>query len=90
MRLTFTPELDLTAVPTSVGSAGADFEIDLGNQRKVARGKVSIENQEGLVRLHWILKSPDWAKSRGLISTVRIEAGGYTMETTQPSGVARQ
>jgi hypothetical protein len=90
MRLTFTPELDLTTVPTSVGSAGADFEIDLGNQRKVARGKVSVENQEGLVRLHWILKSPDWAKSRGLISTVRIEAGGYTMETTQPLGVARQ
>lgn len=89
MRLTFTPELDLMAVPTS-GSAGPDFEIDLGSQRKIARGNISIENQEGLVRLHWIIKSPEWAKSRAFISTVRMEAGGYTMETLQPSSAARQ
>ena len=89
MRLTFTPELDLTGGPTSVGSAGPVFEIDLGNQRKVARGNVSVENQDGLVRLHWILKSPDWAKSHGLISIVRMESGGYTIETFQPSGAAR-
>ena len=86
MRLTFTPELDLAAV----GGTGPDFEVDLGNQHKVARGNVTIENQDGVVRLHWILKSPEWAKARGLVSTIRVEAGEYTMETLQPSGVARQ
>ena len=84
MRISFTPELDLTAV----GGAGPDFEIDLGSQGKVARGNIAIENQGGLVRLRWKFKSPEWAKSRGLTSTVKMEAGGYTMETLQPPDAA--
>jgi len=86
MRIAFTPELNLASVSSVANNADVGFEIDLGNQRRVAQGTVSVERQDGSLRLRWMPRSPDWARSRPLTSTIRTDAGGYMIEVSQAAG----
>lgn len=83
MRLAFTPALNLVPTATEASNPASDFEFDLGKQRHVAQGTVAVERQSGVLLLRWLAKAPEWAKSRGLVSTIKIQASGYTIETSQ-------
>lgn len=86
MRVAFTPELNLTNSSASLSNGDVGFEIDLGTHRRVAQGTVSVERQGGTVRLRWMPKTPEWAKSRTLVSTIRMDANGYMIESSQAAG----
>ncbi len=80
MRLTFSPELRFTDKTETA------FQVDQAAHQKVAQGTVAVEQQGGIHtrwRLRWQPKSPDWARSRILETTVTIEANRYTVESTQ-------
>ena len=83
MRVTFTPELNLSnaSAGASIAVGDINFEITLGNNRKVVQGTVSIERQDNGLRLRWTSKSPEWAKARAFTSTIKMDAGGYMIET---------
>lgn len=82
MRIAFTPELNLANLATT--PAEIAFEIDEGEHRRVTHGSVTSEVQTGAIRLRFAPRAPAWAKSQGLISTIRTEAGGYMLEVTRP------
>lgn len=82
MRIAFTPELNLGNVATT--PAELAFEIDEGDHRRVTHGIVTTEVQTGVLRLRWTPRAPAWAKSQGLLSTIRTEAAGYMLEVTKP------
>ena len=77
MRVTFTPELNLTAGGESV------YQLDLGGREKVSQGGVSVERQGNVISLRWQPKSPDWAKTRSLSSVINLTLDGYSIEVTQ-------
>jgi hypothetical protein len=74
MRLSFTPDLDLSAA-----AAGA-FQIDFNGRNKILHGNVTVERKGDAAYLRWQPKSPDWAKSRTIDSTIALDANGYTIE----------
>jgi hypothetical protein len=76
MRISFTPELDLAASP----AAPVNFQIDQNGHNKIAHGSVSVEKSGDAATLRWTFKSPDWAKSRAMNSTVTISDNGYKIE----------
>ncbi|MDX2040897.1 MAG: hypothetical protein SF097_06595 [Acidobacteriota bacterium] len=76
MRLVFTPELNLAA------SGEAAFQIDQSNQQKLAHGIVIVQKQSDGARLRWQPKAPDWAKSKGFETVVKINAAEYVVETS--------
>jgi len=76
MRIGFSPELDLTAP----ASSSSDFQIDQNGRDKLIHGRVSVERQGGAAQLRWQPKSPDWAKSRVLNSTLTMYDNGYKVE----------
>jgi hypothetical protein len=75
LRFGFTPELDLSAA-----SPSATFQIDENGHDKIVQGSVSGERRDGALHLRWQPKSPDWAKSRLLTSTVTTTATGYKID----------
>jgi len=85
MRILFTPELNMTSDTVSSGGA-VSFEIDEGTHRRVAQGNVSVERQDGVLRLRWTPRSPEWTRSRSLVCTIRADASGYMIETEQSGG----
>lgn len=88
MRITFTPELDMTM--NAAGKADVSFQIAEGANAKVSQGTVSVERQADALHLRWQPSAPDWAKSRTLNSTIKKSANGYTVEVSQPSPQAKQ
>lgn len=84
LRISFTPELALFDSASNTKRTTADFEIDMGNHKRVAHGVVTIEKQSGVWTLRWTPRAPDWAKSRPLVSTIKTGTDGYTVEVTQP------
>jgi hypothetical protein len=76
MRLSFKPDLDLT------GSSGAEvaFQIDLGRHEKIVQGTISAERRSETIHLRWQPKSPDWAKSQVLNTSVTAQVAGYKIE----------
>jgi hypothetical protein len=77
MRVSFTPELDLAAN----SATPVDFQIDQNGHNKIAHGSLSVEKRGAAARLRWTFKSPDWAKSRTIDTTVTIDIDGYKVET---------
>ena len=75
-RMTFKPELLLTA---GAASAESEFTIDEGDHAGLSKGTVSLTGDPSGLRLRWQPKSPDWAKSRVITSTLRIDATGYSI-----------
>lgn len=75
LRLSFTPDLDLTAA--AVSSA---FQVDLNGHNKIAHGSVSGERKGGVLQLRWQPKAPDWAKTRVLSTTLTTNATSYKLE----------
>jgi len=82
MRVTFTPELNLTP-NASAARAESAYQIDLGAHEKVSQGVVSVERQANTVNLRWQPTSPDWAKSRTLQTAINLTPSSYTIEVTQ-------
>lgn len=82
MRVTFTPELNLTS-DAPAARAEAAYRIDLGTHEKVSQGVVSIERQANAVNLRWQPNSPDWAKSRALHTVINLTPSSYSIEVSQ-------
>jgi hypothetical protein len=76
LRLSFTPEMDLSAA--AISSA---FQVDQNGHNKIAHGSVSGERKGGALHVRYQPKAPDWAKARALTATVTINAAGYQIET---------
>jgi hypothetical protein len=74
MRLSFTPDLDLSAAASSA------FQVDFNGRNKILHGNVTIERKGDAAHLRWQPKSPDWAKSRIIDSTVVLNSNGYMIE----------
>ena len=85
LRIAFLPELNLTSVTGGAAPAEVNFEIDEGDHRRVIHGVVTIQSQDGALRLRWTPRAPAWAKSRGLLSTIRTDPGGYMIEVSTPT-----
>ena len=81
MRVAFSPELSLA--PAQAASAESTFQIDLGTHEKVSQGVVVVERLDKTVNLRWQPKSPDWAKSRSLNTTIDLAPSGYSIEVAQ-------
>jgi hypothetical protein len=77
MRISFLPELDLAAGSTTP----IDFQIDQNGHNKIAHGSLSVEKRGGAASLRWTFKSPDWAKSCAIDSTVTMSGDSYKVET---------
>ncbi len=75
MRIVFAEDFSLTAPGETA------FQIDLGKQKSVAGGTISVEKQSEEVLLKWRFKSPDWAKPKNMTTLIKISAAGYTMKT---------
>jgi hypothetical protein len=82
MRVTFTPELNLTA-NASAARAETAYQIDLGTHEKVSQGIISVERQPNTINLRWQPTSPDWAKSRALNTAINFTPSSYSIEVTQ-------
>jgi hypothetical protein len=68
MQLNFSSDLDFNAsTPATVA-----FQINQNGHNKILHGSVSVEKKDDVVNLRWQPKSPDWAKSRVLNSSIRI------------------
>jgi hypothetical protein len=80
MRISFKPELDLSALSTDKKPAEVSFQIDLGSHEKVARGEVIAEARGDHVGLRWQPQSPDWAKGRAITTTIIIGPAGYKID----------
>lgn len=76
MRLSFTPDLDLAAA-APIASA---FQVDQNGHNKIVQGSVSGERKGGTVQLRWQPKTPDWAKTRVLNTTLTTNATSYKVE----------
>ncbi|MGI8638773.1 MAG: hypothetical protein ACR2MG_02315 [Pyrinomonadaceae bacterium] len=74
LRISFAPELSLSAPGETT------FQIDLGKQKNIAGGTISIEKQGEAVLLKWQFKSPDWAKNKKLTTLIKINSLGYTVK----------
>jgi hypothetical protein len=85
MRLTFNPELNLEPNAATRNPAEIAFQIDQGEHQKVAQGSVLVEKQENVIRLRWQHKSPEWAKSRPLNTTIKVDPTSYLIEVSQPA-----
>lgn len=77
MRFSFKPDLELGEErdPTEVA-----FQIDEGDHDKVSQGTVTIDRKKDSVLMRWQPKTPDWAKSRSLTTTITFESPGYAIE----------
>lgn len=75
-RMTFKPELLLMS---GAASSESEFTIDEGDHAGVSEGTVSLTSDPSGLRLRWQPKSPDWAKSRVITSTIKIDATGYSI-----------
>lgn len=85
MLITFNPGLKLSLdASTPDGGEAVTFQVDQGDNKKVAQGSISTERQGNMWRLRWLPKSPDWAKSRVLETAIKSDVSGYSIETTQP------
>lgn len=71
LRISFAPELSFSAPGETT------FQIDLGKQKNVAGGTITVEKQGEAVLLKWQFKSPDWAKNKKLTTVVKINSSGY-------------
>lgn len=80
MRITFAPELLLTADPAAAGHTEVAFQVEQGKGKKTSEGNIVVERQGGTTRLRWQPKSPEWARPVVLNSTIKVEPGGYTIE----------
>jgi hypothetical protein len=74
MRLAFAPDLSFAA------SSWLAFQIDQNGHNKIIHGSLSVERKGDTVELRWQPKSPDWAKSRVLNTTVTVNDAGYKLE----------
>ncbi len=83
MRIAFTPELQIRLDSAAANNTEVAFQIDQGNHEKVAQGNVSLERQGDRMLLRLQPKSPDWARSRGLMTAINLDAAGYTIEVSQ-------
>lgn len=75
-HVAFKPELPMMAGASALEST---FTIDVGDHQKVSEGTVSVAGDPSGLRLRWQPKSPDWAKSHMFISTIKIDATGYSL-----------
>lgn len=74
LRIAFAPELNLS-VPGETA-----FQIDLGKQKNIANGTVSVEKQAESTLLKWQFKSPDWAKNKKLTTFIKTNLSGYSIK----------
>lgn len=81
MQITFSPELPL--YPAVSDRIDVDFTISQGKADKIPGGTITVEKIGEKLRLRWHPKSPDWAKSKILETLLKIDSGGYELETTQ-------
>lgn len=79
MRVTFKPDLELDVAGAAI-KAEVAFQIDEDHHDKVAQGTVIVDRQDNIVRMRWQPKTPDWAKSRSLTTTVTLDSLRYTIE----------
>ena len=83
MKVTFKPELQLSAAqPASPGGEVA-FQIETKGGGKVSEGVITSERSGNTITMRWQPRSPDWAKSRLLNSTISLEPKGYKIEVRQ-------
>jgi hypothetical protein len=82
MRIMFTPELPLTANSAPDGQTEVGFQVDQGKRKKTAEGSIFVEKQGNTMRLRWQTKSPEWAKSNVLNSTITMNGSNYSVEVT--------
>lgn len=81
MQIAFSPELPLYGEVS--GKMEVGFTVSQGKMDKAASGTIVVERVEDKLRLRWLIKSPDWAKSRILDGLLKFEPNGYQIETTQ-------
>ncbi len=74
LRISFAPELALSAPGETA------FQIDLGKQKNIAGGTISVEKQGESLLLKWQFKSPDWAKNKKLTTLIKIDSSGYAIK----------
>lgn len=77
MRFRFKPDLELG---DERDRAEVAFQIDEGDHEKVSQGTVTVDRRKDSVLMKWQPKSPDWAKSRSLTTTITFESLGYVIE----------
>jgi hypothetical protein len=82
MRITFAPELPLTVNSAADGQTEVGFQVDQGKRKKTAEGSIFVEKQGNTMRLRWQTKTPEWAKSNVLNSTVTMNGSSYSVEVT--------
>lgn len=88
MRIKFEPELPLDF------SNSTDFEgsfiINQGENKNVAGGIIVGRYQkDNYINLKWQLKSPDWARSRVIETSIKANPEGYFIEALQPANGGR-
>lgn len=80
MRFRFKPDLELDAEGDGTAKAEVAFEIDEDDHYKVSQGTVTVDRRKDSVLMRWQPKTPDWAKSRSLTSTITLNPLGYAIE----------
>lgn len=77
MRFRFKPDLELGDEGDRTEVA---FQIDEGDHEKVSQGTVISDRRKDSVLMRWQPKTPDWAKSRSLTTTITFDPLGYAIE----------
>ena len=80
MRFTFKPDLELESEGVGAAKAEVAFQIDEDDHEKVSQGTVTVDRAKDTVLMRWQPKTPDWAKSRSLTSTITLDSLGYAIE----------
>lgn len=80
MRLTFTPELNLSAAALAAGQVEVAYRIDQDEQAKISQGVITVAGQGTAWRMHWQPRSPAWAKARVLDTVITFADDGYKIE----------
>lgn len=74
LRISFAPEFSFFAPGETA------FQVDLGKQKNIAGGVISVEKQGDSHLLKWQFKSPDWAKNKKLTTLIKINSSSYKVK----------
>jgi hypothetical protein len=81
MSIKFNPELNLSPGDTDPRSTESAYQIDVDKHEKISQGSVIVSSEGAVRRLRWQPRSPDWAKSHVLQTTITVNADSYKIET---------
>jgi hypothetical protein len=81
MRLSFSPEFQLN--PRD--AAEVAWQVDQGEQRKIAHGVARAERSPDGVRWRWRPEAPDWARAKAWTTMLKLAANGYAIESSFPA-----